>query len=339
MPGPDAGLDVDLGTVRGQQARSAAAGSRAARSARGASAGSPTVSRRPFGHDDLPGDRCPLPPHHAGATCSSLGRASLSAVRSWQQCSGARPGGPHGPKRAARWRSAGLGPHDGRSGTSRIGFPRMYNEPGERRAFLPPLMRPARRAWTSTSYVEAGAGPAWASPTTTTSRPRRGSTSSTRPTAYDQDIVVVLRAPEGRYELIRPGAILLSMLHFTTRPERVELLREPGHRGDRARHGHRRRRPAPGPEPARRGPQRPRRRLRRPRAPLAAAARRPTRPPSASRSWAPAGSASTPSSGRPRAATTRATRGSCATACPGSRSWWSSRTWPATRPTSGTASR
>ena len=44
-------------------------------------------------------------------------------------------------------------------------------------------------------------------------------------TAYGQDIVVVLRAPEGRYELLRPGAILLSMLHFTTRPERVELLR------------------------------------------------------------------------------------------------------------------
>jgi alanine dehydrogenase len=44
-------------------------------------------------------------------------------------------------------------------------------------------------------------------------------------TAYRQDIVVVLRAPEGRYEMLRPGAILLSMLHFATRPERVELLR------------------------------------------------------------------------------------------------------------------
>jgi alanine dehydrogenase len=43
-------------------------------------------------------------------------------------------------------------------------------------------------------------------------------------TAYAQDIVVVLRAPEGRYQLLRPGAILFSMLHFTTRPERVELL-------------------------------------------------------------------------------------------------------------------
>jgi alanine dehydrogenase len=46
--------------------------------------------------------------------------------------------------------------------------------------------------------------------------------------AYAQDVVVVLRAPEGRYELVRPGAILLSMLHFNTRPERVELLRRLG---------------------------------------------------------------------------------------------------------------
>ena len=43
-------------------------------------------------------------------------------------------------------------------------------------------------------------------------------------TCYQQDIVVVLRAPEGRYEMLRPGAILLSMLHFATRPERVEVL-------------------------------------------------------------------------------------------------------------------
>jgi alanine dehydrogenase len=47
-------------------------------------------------------------------------------------------------------------------------------------------------------------------------------------TAYAQDVVVVLRAPEGRYELIRRGAILLSMLHFTTRPARVEQLRDLG---------------------------------------------------------------------------------------------------------------
>jgi alanine dehydrogenase len=39
---------------------------------------------------------------------------------------------------------------------------------------------------------------------------------------------VVLRAPEGRYELMPPGTILLSMLHFNTRPERVTLLESLG---------------------------------------------------------------------------------------------------------------
>jgi len=43
--------------------------------------------------------------------------------------------------------------------------------------------------------------------------------------AFGQDVVVVLRAPEGRYEKMRRGSVLISMLHFATRPARVELLR------------------------------------------------------------------------------------------------------------------
>jgi alanine dehydrogenase len=39
---------------------------------------------------------------------------------------------------------------------------------------------------------------------------------------------VVLRAPEGRYDLLRRGAVLVSMLHFATRPARVAMLRELG---------------------------------------------------------------------------------------------------------------
>ena len=107
-----------------------------------------------------------------------------------------------------------------------------------------------------------------------------------------------------------------------------------GHRGDRARHGHRRRRPAPGPEPARRGPQRPGGSLRRPRASLAAAAL----------ARASADQRHDPGRGRGGQARhrmggamrrrRRATSDSCARAWPGSRSWWSSRTCPATRPTS-----
>ena len=105
-----------------------------------------------------------------------------------------------------------------------FGFPRMYNEPGERRAFLPPLMG-LLAATQADVYVEAGAGSGMgiSDDDYRAVSPRVHIVDEA--TAYRQDVVVVLRAPEGRYELLRPGAILLSMLHFTTRPERVELLR------------------------------------------------------------------------------------------------------------------
>ncbi len=108
-----------------------------------------------------------------------------------------------------------------------FGFPRMYNEPGERRAFLPPLIG-LLAGLDHDVYVEAGSGTGMGIPDDA-----YGSLSPRvhivdEATAYGQDVVVVLRAPEGRYGLIRRGAILLSMLHFNTRPERVELLRDRG---------------------------------------------------------------------------------------------------------------
>jgi alanine dehydrogenase len=108
-----------------------------------------------------------------------------------------------------------------------IGFPRMRNEPGEKRAFLPPLMALLGSMDVDVS-VEAGsgAGMGYADEPYLAASPRVRIVDEG--TAYRQDIVVVLRAPEGRYELIKPGTILLSMLHFATRPARVELLHRLG---------------------------------------------------------------------------------------------------------------
>jgi len=105
-----------------------------------------------------------------------------------------------------------------------FGFPRMYNEPGERRAFLPPLMGLLAETGADVC-VEAGSGLGMgiSDDDYRAVSPRVHIVDEA--TAYAQDVVVVLRAPEGRYQLLRPGAILVSMLHFTTRPERVELLR------------------------------------------------------------------------------------------------------------------
>jgi alanine dehydrogenase len=108
-----------------------------------------------------------------------------------------------------------------------IGFPRMYNEPGERRAFLPSLIGLLANLDVDV-YVEAGCGAGMGYPDDRYLAESPRVRIVDEATAYRQDIVVVLRAPEGRYELLRPGAILLSMLHFTTRPARVELLRRLG---------------------------------------------------------------------------------------------------------------
>jgi alanine dehydrogenase len=104
-----------------------------------------------------------------------------------------------------------------------FGFPRMRNEPGERRAFLPGLMRVLAELGAD-SYVETGSGRGMGLSDADYLAVSPKVHIVDEAEAYAQDVVTVLRAPEGRYELLRPGAILLSMLHFSTRPERVELL-------------------------------------------------------------------------------------------------------------------
>ena len=108
-----------------------------------------------------------------------------------------------------------------------FGFPRMYNEPGERRAFLPPLIGLLAELDVEV-FVEAGSGLGMGYPDEAYADLSPRVHVVDEATAYQQEVVVVLRAPEGRYELLRPGAVLLSMLHFITRPERVELLRRLG---------------------------------------------------------------------------------------------------------------
>jgi alanine dehydrogenase len=110
---------------------------------------------------------------------------------------------------------------DGRSLT--FGFPRMRNEPGERRAFKPTLLSVLAEMGVD-CFVEAGSGTGMglSDDAYLAASPRVHIVDEAG--AYDCDVVTVLRAPEGRYELVRRGAILLSMLHFNTRPERVDML-------------------------------------------------------------------------------------------------------------------
>jgi alanine dehydrogenase len=108
-----------------------------------------------------------------------------------------------------------------------IGFPRMHKEPNERRDFLPPLVG-LLTALGVEVYVETGigSGMGYVDDDYLALSPDLHVTDEE--TAYHQDVVVVLRAPEGKYDRLRPGATLVSMLHFPTRPARVRLLHDLG---------------------------------------------------------------------------------------------------------------
>jgi alanine dehydrogenase len=108
-----------------------------------------------------------------------------------------------------------------------LGLPRMHKEPGERRDFLPGIVQAvadldvrvvvehgasSAMGYTDADYLAAG-------PTVTI-----GSNDD----AFAQDVVLSLRAPEDRLGAMRRGAVLVSMLHFPTRPRRVARLLELG---------------------------------------------------------------------------------------------------------------
>ena len=112
--------------------------------------------------------------------------------------------------------------------TLRFGFPLMRKEASEVRDFLPAfiarLSRLGARVILETEY---GSGMGIAE--SEYLRAGRKIVFASHEDVLRQEIVVVLRCPEDE-ELRRmaPGACLVSMLHYPTRPKRVELLRTLG---------------------------------------------------------------------------------------------------------------
>ena len=108
-----------------------------------------------------------------------------------------------------------------------VGIPRMHREPNERRDFLPPLIG-LLAANGAEVHVESGIGSGMGYTDLDYSTLSPDVVVSDEDDCYRQDIVVVLRAPEGKYDRLRRGAVLVSMLHFATRPARVRMLEEMG---------------------------------------------------------------------------------------------------------------
>jgi alanine dehydrogenase len=108
-----------------------------------------------------------------------------------------------------------------------FGFPRMEAEAGERRDFLPELVAVLVRKHGAEIVLEEGLGARMGIGESDYLRDAPTARFAEREEAFAQDVVVVLRCPsESEFALLKGGATLVSMLHFPTRPERVERLRE-----------------------------------------------------------------------------------------------------------------
>lgn len=108
-----------------------------------------------------------------------------------------------------------------------VGLPRMHREPSERRDFLPPLVGLLAAAGAEV-HVESGIGSGMGYTDLDYTAVSPDVVVTDEDDCYRQDLVLVLRAPEGKYDRIRRGAMLVSMLHFSTRPARVRMLEEMG---------------------------------------------------------------------------------------------------------------
>ena len=113
-----------------------------------------------------------------------------------------------------------------------VGLPRMHKEAGERRDFLPDFVAFLDRIGAERVVVEDGYGAGMGF----TADDYLKASDKVRVGSYEeclaQDLVALVRCPsDDAIRKLRPGAVLLSMLHYPTRPNRVALLRERGVRG------------------------------------------------------------------------------------------------------------
>ena len=114
-------------------------------------------------------------------------------------------------------------------GPTTFGFPLMHLEEGERRCFLPCLMRALDQAGAAHIVVEEGYGEQMGVPTgeyvAASHKVKVGSYED----CLAQDVVAQVRCPpEDALRSLRPDSTLVAMLHFPTRPGRVAFLSELG---------------------------------------------------------------------------------------------------------------
>ncbi len=109
-----------------------------------------------------------------------------------------------------------------------FGLARMHKEPGERRDFLPSFVSRLEN-YGAQVYLEYGYGSGMDYLEEDYRKVAPSITFASREEIYQKDYVLVLRYPEDDYvRQMLPGSCLVSMLHYPTRPMRVEFLRSQG---------------------------------------------------------------------------------------------------------------
>jgi len=109
-----------------------------------------------------------------------------------------------------------------------IGFPRMMQEPGEKRVFLPDFIQFIASLGAKVC-IEEGYGSRSGYTFEDYKRASNNVYMCSREEAFRKDVCLILRSPKpAEFELVKRGTILISMLHYPTRPKRLTRLQELG---------------------------------------------------------------------------------------------------------------
>ena len=109
-----------------------------------------------------------------------------------------------------------------------VGLPLMHAEAGEKRCFLPKLVGCLEK-YGAQVVLEHRYGETIGLAAEDYLQAAPALTFAECDEVFQQDIVLVLRCPQEQHlRFMRRGACLVSMLHYATRPKRVNLLRELG---------------------------------------------------------------------------------------------------------------
>ncbi|MFP4482784.1 MAG: hypothetical protein ACLFN0_08335, partial [Thermovirgaceae bacterium] len=100
-----------------------------------------------------------------------------------------------------------------------LAFPRMHEEETEKRDFLPSLFRKLDKLTDARIYLEEGYGGKLGIPAEEYLKAHPNLSFIPHEEIFQKDVVIVVRVP--KKEMLRrmkEGAVLISMLHYNTRP-------------------------------------------------------------------------------------------------------------------------